>query len=329
MDETITVIVPCRNEINNVPRLMAMLKAQTRQPDEVLVVDGMSRDGTREALQASDAARRGLRILDNPRGDVPNALNIGLAAASSTLIARMDMHARYDPTYLEVVGGFLGAHPEIAGAGGAMSTQGSGQSGKAIAATLRRPIGMGGARHRTGGSAGPVQHAFSATYRRTALLAAGGWDTRLKANEDFEADIRVAQASGPIWLVPDATSTWFVRETLPALSRQMYRYGYYKGLTMYLHPDSVSLRQIVPPALVAATVASIAVSVRKPIALSVPIVYGLASAFAGARSARADGADGMRGALVPATVHLSWGLGLIIGLARFAPKPAHAKLGSR
>jgi succinoglycan biosynthesis protein ExoA len=312
----VTVIIPARNEMGRWPQVIEYLRAQTRAPDEIVVADGSSTDGSREWLDDLASRDRSLTVVDNPARIVPAALNVALAHATGDIVARMDTHADYAPDYLETVVDFLVSHPEVAGVGGAMETKGVGPWGQAIAATLRRPFGLGGARHRIGGSAGPIPHVFSGCYRRDALLAAGGWDERLRANEDFEADVRIAATGKAVWLEPAAHSIWYTRESPGALMKQMWRYGFYKGLTLHLHPASLQVRQLAPPALVGALLLGPLVNVRATAALGA--AYGAAAATLGARAARADGASPVRGAAIPAIVHLSWGSGLIAGLLRFA-----------
>lgn len=315
----VSVIVPARDELHNLPRVLATIAAQTRPPDEVVIADGMSTDGSRELLARALREHPGLVVVDNPERIVPTGLNRALAAATGDVVARMDTHADYAPDYLAEVVSFLEAHPDAVGVGGAMDTRGRGPWGRAIAATLTRPFGLGGARHRVGGAAGPIQHVFSGCYRRAAVLGAGGWDERFQANEDFEADLRIG-TGGEIWLHPAATSTWYVRESPTALARQMWRYGHYKALTLHAHPDALQPRQLAPPALVGGLVAALLVRPRVGAALTG--LYLVAAGLAGARAARTDGADGWRGACVPPLVHLSWGAGLLTGLARFAGSTA-------
>ena len=57
---------------------------------EVLVVDGMSTDGTRQILNGWAKRQPNLRVLDNPKQIVPTAMNIGIKAAKGKWIIRMD-----------------------------------------------------------------------------------------------------------------------------------------------------------------------------------------------------------------------------------------------
>lgn len=312
----LSVIVPVRNELPRLPTVMASIDHQRRKPDEVIVAEGMSTDGSRAWLQTAAQERPWLTILDNPARVIPTALNIALAAASGDLVARMDTHFDYDPDYLDRLVQIFISRPEVVGAGGAMATAGRGPWGHAIAATLRRRIGLGGAPHRAARIGGPIAHVSTGCYRRHAVLDAGGYDERLLANEDFELDIRLQERGGVLWLEPSARSTWFIRESLPALSRQMWRYGHHKALTLLLHPRSLKARQLAPPVLVAGLASLLLI--RPRVGAAAAAAYFVGAGVAGAGASWADGASSWRGALVPPVVHLSWGAGLLTGLARFA-----------
>ena len=311
----VDVIVPVRNEADKLEAFLAMLAAQTVQPRRIILADGMSTDGTRDLLTRAAQADDRLRVVDNVARIVPDALNLALAEVTSPLVARMDTHAHYDPDYLERVLAVFENRPDIWGAGGAMRTRGRGAWGRSIASTLSRSFGLGGARHRVGGQSGPIAHVFSGCYRTERLRQVGGWDSRFSANEDFECDTRLREAGATLWLETTATSTWFVRESPRALTVQMWRYGYYKALTLRTHPDSLKPRQLAPPALVLGLLVGSVVDVRRT-ALGF-VAYGVLTGALGARAARVDGNSASRGAVVPAIVHLSWGGGLLTGLVRF------------
>jgi succinoglycan biosynthesis protein ExoA len=311
---SVSVVVPVRNERDRVSDLLAAIEAQTLRPIEVLVADGRSDDGTLEWLRAAAEHRPWLRVVENPDRVIPNGLNLAIARAKGEIVARMDAHAHYAPDYLLQVATVLAARSEVVGVGGAMATSGRGPWGRAIAAVLRRRIGLGGARHRTGGSGGPIDHIFSGAYRRQALIEIGGYDPTLHANEDYEVDHRLRQAGGTIWLEPHAHATWYARETATALACQMWRYGFFKARTLHLHPRSLQPRQLAPPALVLYLTA---VTVSRPrLGLASWLCYLSAAIGLGAAAGRADRVSAWRAGLATPVIHLSWGLGLLVGLLR-------------
>ena len=313
-DPSVSVVVPTRNEAVRLPALLDSIEAQTWVPVEVIIVDGMSTDGSRDWLANVATSRPWMAVVDNPARNIPAALNTGLRRARGDLVARMDTHADYAPDYIEALVRVLQRRVEVVGAGGAMDSAGRGRWGQAIAAVLRRPVGMGGAPHRVGAEEGPVDHVFTGCYRRAALLQVGGFDQRLLANEDFELDTRLRKAGGTVWLVPQARSLWYVPESLPALARKMFRYGRFKAMTLRMHPESIKVRQLAPPSLL---VGLLGLGVVRPQwGVTATGVYLGAAAAAGARAGAADDASPWRAAMVPPVVHLCWGAGLLAGLVR-------------
>lgn len=311
---SVGVIIPVRNERKRLPVLLESLELQNLRPSEVVIADGASVDGSREWLEEVASTRPWLRVVDNPAVVIPSALNLAITACDCDIVARMDAHAEYEPEYLERIVEFLTEHPEIAGAGGAMETVGDGSWGGAIAAQLRRPWAMGGARHRVGGDAGPVDHVFCTAYRRDAVMGAGGWDRHMLANEDAELDYRIRKSAGEIWLVPTARSTWRTRTSPRALALQMWRYGYFRARTIHLHPDSFKTRHLAPPALVVGLVGLLLLRPSKGIRAAA--LYLTAAGAVGALSAKRDGASPWRGGVALPIVHMSWGGGLLAGLIR-------------
>src|SRR5256885_16446899 len=70
---------------------------------ELLVVDGMSSDRTRDIAGEYAGRHPVTRRLDNPRHIAPSGLNIGIQAARGEVIVRMDAHVIYLPSYLPIL----------------------------------------------------------------------------------------------------------------------------------------------------------------------------------------------------------------------------------
>src|SRR6266699_2287717 len=98
----VSIVLPCRNEAEYIRPLLESVLANDYPQDrlEVLVVDGLSDDGTRAVV--ADYARRYpmIQVLDNPKRTAPHALNLGITRARGAIIMRMDAHAVYPPNYV-------------------------------------------------------------------------------------------------------------------------------------------------------------------------------------------------------------------------------------
>ena len=99
---TVSVILTVLNEAQSLPTLLDSLADQTRQPDEVVIVDGGSRDGTPALLRAEQArARLPLTVIERPGANISQGRNTAIAAAQGEIIAVTDAGVRLAPDWLE------------------------------------------------------------------------------------------------------------------------------------------------------------------------------------------------------------------------------------
>jgi len=98
----VSVIVPVLNEREAVGPLVEALLGQTFAPDEIVIADGGSDDGTRELLEELSDRHPRLRVVDGPGGIAGNR-NAAIRAASGEVIACTDAGCLPDPGWLEAL----------------------------------------------------------------------------------------------------------------------------------------------------------------------------------------------------------------------------------
>jgi glycosyltransferase involved in cell wall biosynthesis len=110
----ISVVIPAFNRAHVLGRALESALAQTRHPDEILVVDDCSTDTTRDVLAAWQSREPRVRavILPDNRGPA-GARNAGVAAARGDLIAFLDSDDVWMPDHLNACVGFLEADREL------------------------------------------------------------------------------------------------------------------------------------------------------------------------------------------------------------------------
>ena len=98
----ISIVVPCREEKKYIAQALKSILANDYPQDrlEVLVVDGMSKDGTREIVAEFSRNFPMIKLLDNPRKITPAALNVGVSQARGDTIIIMHCHSNYPPDYI-------------------------------------------------------------------------------------------------------------------------------------------------------------------------------------------------------------------------------------
>ncbi len=110
MADDVTVVLPCRNEQESLPAVLAAIPAGYR----ALVVDNGSTDDT-----AGVAARHGAAVVHEPRPGYGSAVHAGVVAASTPIVAVIDADGSMDAGDLPRLVDALSGEPTWRSAGGA------------------------------------------------------------------------------------------------------------------------------------------------------------------------------------------------------------------
>jgi glycosyltransferase involved in cell wall biosynthesis len=248
-----TIIVPCRNEAAHIQSFLSDLERQLAQVPglEIIIADGMSDDGTREALAAAAATLPTLRVIDNPKRHVSPGLNAAIMAARGEYIIRLDVHTRYADDYcrqcLEVA-----LETGAANVGGAARTEAFGYMPRVIAAAYGSPFAVGGARFHFADYEGEVDTVTYGCWPRQTLIDVGMFDEALVRNQDDELNFRLKRAGLRVWQSARIRSWYRPRGSLSQLFRQYYQYGYWKVAVIRKHGGAASWRHYIPATFVGA-----------------------------------------------------------------------------
>ena len=321
----VSLIVPCRNEERHIDACLDSLLDNGYPTDrmEILVVDGISDDGTRPLVAARAWRHACIRLLDNPRHVTPAALNIGVAQARGSVVMLIGAHSTYPPGYIRTLVDEL-ASSGADGVGGTCTTCPGAATpvATAIAVALAHPFGVGNSWFRIG-TREPrwVDTVPFGCYRRDVFERVGGFDEELVRNQDDEFNLRLLRRGGRLLLVPAVTSRYYARASLRQLARMYYQYGLYKPLVIRKVGAVMTLRQLIPAAFVAALGGSLLLAMAVPQARLLPVVVALV--YTAAAAGAALGAlprHGLRCTLALMAVfpvlHLSYGAGFLAGVLR-------------
>jgi succinoglycan biosynthesis protein ExoA len=317
----VSILVACRNERASIKVFLDSLVRQVVPGVslEAVIADALSDDGTRAVLESYAARFPWIHLLDNPGRIAAAGLNLALRQSTGAILVRMDAHTEYAPDYIAQCLAVLD-QTGAANVGGPARTKSDGYWQTAIALAFHSAFFSGGSRFHDVNFEGLVDTVPYGCWRRETLEALGGFDEALERNQDDELNFRMVRAGGTIWQSPRIRSWYFPRRSLTALARQYYQYGRWKAVVIRKHGRPAEWRQVVP-SLVLALLAGFPLAVLSPPVLGVGLcglgIYGVASLVASLAALQSRTQLRLLPALplVFGTVHVTYGIGLLRGLA--------------
>lgn len=308
----VSVVVPLLNEGPYLADAVAAIVGQGYDGHlEIVLAVGPSSDDTLAVAERLAAEDPRVRVVLNPSGRTPDALNAALAAVSHDIVVRVDGHGFLGAGYITTAVETL-AQTGAANVGGVMLAEGVTSFERAVAVAMRSPLGVGGARFHTGGPAGPAETVYLGVFQRSWLRRVGGYDSRYERAQDWEMNWRIRQLDGLVWFNPELKVRYRPRGTFRALARQYRDYGRWRRVVARAHPGSVNARYLAPPtALVAVAAGAVAGVFWHPLWV-IPMAYAGSVAIGGLLIGRGEGpAVAVRVPAVLATMHGSWGWGFL------------------
>jgi len=211
----VSLVLTVLNEAASLPALLDSLATQTRPPDEVVVCDGGSTDGTAGLLEAE--RRLPLRVISLPGANIAQGRNAAIRAASGDVLAVTDAGVRLNADWLErIVAPFK--DPRVAAVAGFFRPDPHTVFETALGATvLPEPAEIVPQRF--------LPSSRSVAFRRSAWEAIGGYPEWIDYCEDLIFDLRLRARFGPFIFVPEALVHFRPRPNLRAFFVQYYRYA--------------------------------------------------------------------------------------------------------
>lgn len=242
----ISVICPCYNEEKYIKHILDFFLAAKPDDKELLMVDGMSTDGTRAIIEEYSSKHPHIRLIDNSNKYVPFGLNIAIKQAKGEYIARVDAHTEYPANYFEKC-----YEKSIAtqadNVGGYIYSKGRTNIGKAIAVAMSTKFGVGNTEFRTEAVDAFVQTVPFGFWHKSAFEKFGYFDEEMMRNQDDEFNYRTNKLGGKIYQSSQIQSSYYVRDSYKAMAKQYYQYGVYKPLVFKkLNNAGMRLRHIIP-----------------------------------------------------------------------------------
>ena len=248
----LSVICPIYNEAKYIDVCIQSILFQDYPKDclEVLFVDGMSKDGTRDIVENYARQYPFIHLLNNEKRIVPIAMNIGIKVSKGDVIMRLDAHAQYPANYFSVLVKDLETiDADNVGADCRTDVLNKTPKTLAIREVLSNKFGVGNSTFRLGvDKVMEVDTVPFGCWKREVFDKYGVYDERLIRNQDIELNKRIVRGGGHIYIVPDTYCVYLARETFKGLAKNNYGNGKWNVLTVYYTKQmgSLSLRHFIP-----------------------------------------------------------------------------------
>lgn len=247
----VSVVIPCRNEVKAIEATVKAILNSDYPEIEVLVVDGMSDDGTREVLDRLCATDPRVRRIDNPKKLTPFAFNLGVKNARGTYVQIVGSRNVMDRDYISKLVRILQSESDVACVGGDYQHVYDSSMGRWISLAMESRFGMGVGNYRTLREDCYVDTVGVPMYRITIFQEVGYFDEQLTRNQDDEFNFRLTERGLKIKYVHSAKVTYLVRGSVKKAFRQFSQYGYFKVFVNKKHRAITTVRQLVPAAFLA------------------------------------------------------------------------------
>ena len=208
----VSLITTVKDAGEEIGPFLASLAAQTRAPDEVIVVDGGSTDGTLERLREASA----ITLLEEPGANISRGRNVAIAAATHDVIAVTDADCVLEATWLDHLVTAIEAGADVA-AGFYQPVSDTFLQACIAAINLPDAEEIDGDRF--------MPSSRSVAFRREALDGVGGYPEWLDIGEDMFVDLAFRRLGMDVRFVPDAIVHWRLRPSLRDTWVQYFRYA--------------------------------------------------------------------------------------------------------
>jgi glycosyltransferase involved in cell wall biosynthesis len=309
--QPVSVILPILNEERDLNQCITAILQQDYPADiEIILALGPSTDKTTLIAEKLSAADKRIKLVNNPSGQTATGLNLAIKKSSYEILCRIDGHSEISSTYIKTAVEIINNQGAV-NVGGLMFADSEKGLQRTIAQAMRSKLGVGSSKFHTGGSAGESETVYLGTFKKSAVLAVGGFDERYIRAQDWELNYRLRKNGGLIWFDPRLVVTYRPRNTFRKLAKQYFQSGRWRRVITRQHQNTMNFRYLAPPIAVLIILLSVFFAVLLDPVLITPVIIYFASLIAGGIFIGKKITDKLLMPFVLATMHLSWGIGFI------------------
>lgn len=244
----VSVIIPCRNEIDHIEEALHSIYTNDYPSNliEVIIVDGMSNDGTRELFPKIKNKYQQISIIDNYQQRTPFAFNLGIKEAKGDIVMICGARFLLSENYIGEIVNVLMNNNEIGCVGGKIINVYENATSEVISKAMASKFGVGFNNFRTINKDVYVDTVTPPSFRKSIFKELGYFDEYLTRNQDDDFSFRLIKAGYKILLKSNISFKYYVRASFKKLFRQYRQYGYWKVYVNKKHKTVTTLRQLFP-----------------------------------------------------------------------------------
>ncbi len=244
---TVSIIVPMYNEELFIGNCLEGFAKQTYPEEkfEVIVVDGMSTDNSKEIVRNYQRICANIVLIDNEKRFTPVSFNLGIKHSKSDVVSIFSAHSIPSENYIEMaINTLLDIDADCVG--GPMNAISDSVIGNAIANSTSTPFGVGNSIFHYSKSPSYVNTVYQGFFYRKIFDKIGLFDEELIRNQDDEMSYRIQKYGGKIYYNPAIKSKYHSRANLKMLFKQYFQYGLFKPLVFFKTKYGMQVHHFVP-----------------------------------------------------------------------------------
>lgn len=247
-DKLVSIVCAAYNEEKLIAKTLDSFISQQKSDFEIeiLIVDGLSGDGTRNIVKAHCDIHSNIRLIDNPDRKNPFGRNIGIKNAKGKYVALLGAHTIYKDDYIKTCLEEM-ENKDADGVSGRVITSINENSsdGQLIELLLTSKFGVSGSSFRTT-KEGYTSMINFPVFKKDVFEKIGLYDTSLIRNQDNDFNNRAEKAGFKLYSTWKTECYYYPNDTIKGTLFYAYRNGFWNAKSLLKNSDSMEFYHYVP-----------------------------------------------------------------------------------